>query len=135
MRQNSNLLRKQMANQRRQRTNWMAETIVTDPDLRDFERRINTEYTTFNVDKKFRANILGVRIVQCILSKLGAYFDSQISADEWINLKWNMDHDSKHPNVQSAYRWVKDGYSKQVQEYWEALDTSGVSRPVEELVR
>ena len=63
MRQNSYLLRKQMSDQRTQRTNWMAETISTNADFRDFERRINTEYDTFNTDEKFRANIMGVRVV------------------------------------------------------------------------
>ena len=125
MRQNSYLLRKTMADGRRQRTNFLAETIVIDANFRDFERRINTEYGTFNPDEKYRADILGVRIVQSILDELSAYFDGQISDDEWINLKWNMRHAPKRPHVQSAYSWVKDGYSKQVQEYWESLDSSG----------
>ncbi len=114
MRQNSYILRKQMADQRTQRTNWMAETIVTDPDFRDFERRINKDYDTFNPDEKYRADILGLRIVQSILNELGAYFDGQISDDEWLNLQWNMRHAPKRPNVQAAYSWVKDGYSKKV---------------------
>ena len=125
MRQNSYLLRKTMSDGRRQRTNFLAETIVVDANFRDFERRINTEYDTFNPDEKYRADILGVRIVQSILDELSAYFDGQISDDEWINLKWNMRHAPKRPHVQSAYSWVKDGYSKQVQEHWESLDSSG----------
>jgi len=128
MRQNSYLLRKTMADGRRQRTNWMAETIVLDPDFRDFEGRINTEYDTFNADQKFRADMLGLRIVQSILDELSAYFDGQISDDEWLNLQWNMRHAPKRPHIQAAYLWAKDGYSKQVQEYWEALDTSGEGR-------
>ena len=128
MRQNSYLLRKTMADGRRQRTNWMAETIVLDPDFRDFEGRINTEYDTFNADQKFRADMLGLRIVQSILDELSAYFDGQISDDEWLNLQWNMRHAPKRPHIQAAYLWAKDGYSKQVQEYWEELDTSGESR-------
>jgi len=128
MRQNSYILRKQMADQRLQRTNWMTETMVTDPDFRNFERRINKDYDTFNADEKFRADMLGVRIVQSILNELGAYFDGHISDDEWLNLQWNMRHAPKRPHIQSAYLWVKDGYSKQVQEYWEALDASGEGR-------
>ena len=128
MRQNSYLLRKTMADGRRQRTNFLAETIVTDADFRDFERRINKDYDTFNPDEKYRADILGVRIVQSILDELGAYFHGQISDDEWLNLQWNMRHAPKRPHVQAAYSWVKDGYSKQVQEYWEALDSSGEGR-------
>ena len=128
MRQNSYILRKQMADQRTQRTNWMTETMVTDPDFRNFERRINKDYDTFNADEKFRADMLGVRVVQSILNELGAYFDGQISEDEWINLQWNMRHAPKRPHIQAAYLWVKDGYSKKVQEYWEALDSSGEGR-------
>ena len=128
MRQNSYLLRKTMADGRRQRTNFLAETIVTDPDFRDFERRINKDYNTFNPDEKYRADILGVRIVQSILDELSAYFDGQISDDEWLNLNWNMRHAPKRPHVQAAYSWVKDGYSKKVQDYWESLDASGEIR-------
>ena len=128
MRQNSYLLRKTMADGRRQRTNFLAETIVTDPDFRDFERRINKDYDTFNPDEKYRADILGVRIVQSILDELSAYFDGQISDDEWLNLKWNMRHAPKRPHVQAAYSWMKEGYSKKVQDYWESLDASGEIR-------
>ena len=128
MRQNSYLLRKTMADGRRQRTNFLAETIVTDPDFRDFERRINKDYNTFNPDEKYRADILGVRIVQSILDELSAYFDGQISDDEWLNLNWNMRHAPKRPHVKAAYSWVKDGYSKKVQDYWESLDASGEIR-------
>ena len=128
MRQNSYLLRKTMADGRRQRTNFLAETIVTDPDFRDFERRINKDYDTFNPDEKYRADILGVRIIQSILDELSAYFDGQISDDEWLNLKWNMRHAPKRPHVKAAYSWVKDGYSKKVQDYWESLDASGEMR-------
>ena len=67
VRQNSYLLRKSMADQRAQRTNWMVETICTDDDFRNFERRIHTEYTDFDEDERFRANILGVRILANIL--------------------------------------------------------------------
>ena len=135
LKQNSYLLRKSMADQRAQRTIWMAETISTDADFRNFERRINTEYTTFDEDEKFRANILGVRAIQSILNELIAYFDGQITEDEWLNLQWNMEHAAKRPHLQAAYLWVKDGYSKKVQEYWEALDTSGEGRTVDDLAR
>ena len=128
MRQNSYLLRQTMADGRRQRTNFLAETIVTDPDFRDFERRINKDYDTFNPDEKYRADILGVRIIQSILDELSAYFDGQISDDEWLNLNWNMRHAPKRPHVKAAYSWVKDGYSKKVQDYWESLDANGEIR-------
>ena len=75
LKQNSYLLRKSMADQRVQRINWMVETICTDADFRDFERRIDTEYTTFDEDQRFRANMLGVRVLRSILDELLAYFD------------------------------------------------------------
>ena len=135
MKQNSYLLRKSMADQRSQRVIWMAQTCSTDADFRDFKRRIDTEYSTFNVDEKFRANMMGVRTLTSILNELLAHFDGQISDDEWINLKWNMVLAAKRPNVQAAYLWLKDGYSKKVQVFWEGVDTSGVSRKVGDLGR
>ena len=135
MRQNSYLLRKSMADQRTQRTNWMLETICTDDDFRNFERRIHTDYTDFDEDERFRANMLGVRILRSILDELVAYFDGQISEDERLNLEWNMEHAAKRPNVQAAYPWLKDGYSKKVQVYWEALDASREGRTVNDLGR
>ena len=135
MRQNSYLLRKSMADKRSQRVIWQAQTISTNADFRDFERRIDTEYDTFDADEKFRANMMGVRTLSSILDELLAHFDGQISDDEWINLQWNMTLATKRPNVQAAYLWLKDGYSKKVREYWEALDTSGEGRTVADLVR
>ena len=133
MRQNSYLLRKSMADKRSQRVIWQAQTISTNADFRDFERRIDTEYTTFDADEKFRANMMGVRTLSSILDELLAHFDGQISDDEWINLQWNMTLAIKRPNVQAAYLWLKDGYSKKVQDYWEALDASGEGRTVADL--
>ena len=135
MRQNSYLLRQSMADQRRQRIGWLHETLCTNNDFRAFALRIGKEYSTFDEDERFRANYLGFRILSSILNELIAYFDGQITEDEWLNLKWNMEHAARRPNVQAAYPWVKDGYSKKVQEYWEALDTSGEGRTVADLVR
>ena len=138
LKQNSYLLRKSMADQRAQRINWMVETISTDANFRNFERRIDTEYTTFDEDEKFRANMVGVRTLQSILNELVAYFDGQISEDEWLNLQWNMELAAKRPNHKAAYLWLKDGYSKKVQEYWEvqaALDVSREGRTVNDLAR
>ena len=135
LRQNSYLLRKSMAVQRAQRINWFSETGCTDDDFRDFNRRIDTDYTDFDEDEKYRANLLGVRILRSILDELIAYFDGQISEDEWLNLKWNMEHAAKRPHIQVVYLWLKDGYSKKVQEYWEALDTSLDGRTGDDLGR
>ena len=52
-----------------------------------------------------------------MLDEISVYFDSQISDDEWLNLKRNMRHARKRPHLQAAYLWVKDGYSKKIQNY------------------
>jgi hypothetical protein len=92
MRQNLYLLRQLMADQRRNRVSWLHETIVTDNDFRTFQLRINKEYDTFNADERSRENSLGHLVLRGILNELLAYFDGQISEDEWINLQWNMEH-------------------------------------------
>ena len=135
MRQNSYLLRQSMADQRRNRVSWLHETIVTDNDFRAFQLRIEKEYDTFNENERSRANSLGHLILRGLLNELVAHFDGQISEDEWLNLKWNMEHAARRPNVQAAYLWLKDGYSKKVQEYWEAMDTSLDGRTVDDLAR
>ena len=65
LRQNSYLLRKSMADQRSGRINWVLETVCTDADFREIERRRDTEYTTFDEEERFRANYLGVRALRC----------------------------------------------------------------------
>ena len=135
MRQNSYLLRQSMADQRRERVGWLHQTLCTNNEFRAFQLRIEKEYSTFDEDERSRANYLGHLVLRSILNELIAYFDGQITEDEWLNLKWNMEHASRRPNVQAAYLWLKDGYSKKVQEYWEALDTSGEGRTVADLVR
>ena len=135
MRQNSYLLRKSMADHRNERLNWLDETICTDDDFRAFGLSIGKEYSTFNENERFRANVLGRRVLTSILNELVAYFDGQITEDEWLNLKWNMEHAARRPNVQAAYLWLKDGYSKKVQEYWEAMDKSLSGRTVDDLAR
>ena len=135
MRQNSYLLRQSMADQRRERVGWLHQTLCTNNEFRAFQLRIDKEYSTFDEDERSRANYLGHLVLRGILNELITYFDGQITEDEWLNLKWNMEHASRRPNVQAAYPWVKDGYSKKVQEYWEALDTSGEGRTVADLAR
>ena len=46
-----------------------------------------------------------------------------ISEVEFKNLQWQMKFVAKRPNVQSAYQFLKDGYPKRVQTYWETIDT------------
>jgi hypothetical protein len=90
MRQNSYLLRQSMADQRRERVGWLHETLVTDNEFRAFQLRIEKEYSTFDADERSRANSLGHLVLRGILNELIAYFDDQITEDEWLNLKWNV---------------------------------------------
>ena len=121
LRQNSFLLRNSMADQRRQRIGWIHETLCTDNDFRVFHRRIDTDWDNFNEDEKYRASALAVTGLRSVLDELVAYYDGVINENEWLSLQWNLNLAAKRPNFASAYEFVKDGYPKNVQEYWEAL--------------
>ena len=121
LRQNSYLLRKSMADNRVQRINWLFETLVTDSEFRNFHQRIDSDYDSFTDDEKYRAMCLGIRSLRSMLDELCAYFEGQISKDEWISLQWNMKFAAKRPNVHRAYQFIKDSYPEKVQEFWEAL--------------
>ena len=121
MRQNSFLLRNSMAVQARQRTYWLNETLCTNNDFRAFHRRIDTDWENFNEDEKYRGFALGMRSLRTMLDELVAYYDGQITEDEWLNLQWNLKLASNRPNFASAYDLCKDAYPKKVQEYWESL--------------
>ena len=124
LRQNTYITRKSMADQRSARLNWALETICTDADFRQFQRRIDTDYDDFDEDERYRAWALGMRSLTSMLDELVAYFDGQISDTEFISLKKNMDYAARRPNVQAAYKFLKTGYPKTVQDYWETLDST-----------
>ena len=124
MRQNSFLLRNSMAVQARQRTYWLNETLCTNNDFRAFHRRIDTDWENFNEDEKYRAFALGMRSLRTMLDELVAYYDGMITENEWLSLQWNLKLAANRPNFASAYELCKDGYPKNVQEYWESLDKS-----------
>ena len=127
LKQNSYLLRKSMADNRRQRVNWLFETLSTDTDFRKFHRRIDTDYENFTDDEKYRALCLGIRSLRSMLDEVVAHFEGQISKEEWISLQWNIKFAAKRPNMQPAYHFVKDSYSKKVQKYWESVPTEATS--------
>ena len=87
LRQNTYITRKSMADQRSARLNWALETICTDADFRQFQRRIDTDYDDFDEDERYRAWALGMRSLTSMLDELVAYFDGQISDTEFISLK------------------------------------------------
>ena len=102
LRQNSYLLRKSMADNRVQRINWLFETLVTDNEFRNFHQRIDNDYDNFTDDERYRAMCLGIRSLRSMLDELGAYFEGQISKEEWVSLEWNMKYAARRPNIHKA---------------------------------
>ena len=125
LRQNTYIVRKSMAEQRRSRENWFLETVSTDSDFRKFHMRCNSQWDQLNDDEQFRAHAIGIRTVQSILDEVVAYFDGQIGEDEILALEWNTKIAVSRPYYQTAYSFIKDGYSEKVQKYWENMTRSG----------
>ena len=125
LRQNTYVTRKAMADQRRQRENWFLETLCTDSDFRKFNTSININWDDMEEDERYRAIYLGFRTVQSILDELVAYFDGQISTDEFLALDWNIKIAATRPHCQQAYQLMKEAYSPRVQKYWEAVKPDG----------
>tara|TARA_A100001011_G_scaffold358329_1_gene403972 strand:+ start:343 stop:828 length:486 start_codon:yes stop_codon:yes gene_type:complete len=127
LRQNSYLLRKSMADNRVQRINWLFETLVTDNEFRNFHQRIDNDYDNFTDDERYRAMCLGIRSLRSMLDELGAYFEGQISKEEWVSLEWNMKYAARRPNIHKAYQFIKDSYPTKVQNFWESLPQKTIS--------
>ena len=123
LRQNTFMVRQSMADQRKQRVNWMFETLVTDGDFRRFHRRIDREFDSFDSDERDRALFLGARTLRSILDELVAYFDGKISSDEFHALEHNIRRAKRRQHIQAAYEWSKAGYPERVQKYWEGVIT------------
>jgi len=51
--------------------------------LRAFQRRLDTDYENVNEDEKHRADFLAARTLPTNLIELRAYFDGNISKDDW----------------------------------------------------
>ena len=84
--------------------------------------RIAEEWDQFNDDDRMRGIALGTRTLCSLPNELVAYFEGQITDDEFRNLKWNMVNAKARPHVVAAYMYVKDGYPTKVQKYWESMD-------------
>lgn len=74
-------------------------------------------------DEKQRAFFLGTRNLIPSLNELVAYFDGQLSDHVFSNLKWNLKIVKSRPQMTDAYRFLKDGYPKDVQNFWEELES------------
>ena len=121
LRQNTYMMRKSQGDQRRQHFNWLYDTLITDENFRQFHQRIDDAYQDMNDDEKFCSHALGVRNLRLMLDELVAYFDGNLSEDEFLLLKHTMEINAVRPNIKSAWDFVKPGYSLKVQRYWEAL--------------
>ena len=115
------MMRKSQGDQRRQHFNWLYDTLITDENFRRFHQRIDDAYQDMSDDEKFRSHALGVRNLRLMLDELVAYFDGNLSEDEFLLLKHTMEINAIRPNIKSAWDFVKPGYSLKVQRYWEAL--------------
>ena len=121
LRQNTYMMRKSQGDQRRQHFNWLYDTLITDENFRQFHQRIDNSYDTMSDDEKFRSHALGVRNLRLMLDELVAYFDGNLSEDEFLLLRHTMEINAIRPNIKTAWDFVKPGYSQKVQRYWENL--------------
>ena len=85
LRQNTYINRRSMADGREQRLNWLMEQLATNEDFRDFYYEIEFEDDYDNLDKKERARAIaiGIRVIRPMLNELVAYYDGQITIDEF----------------------------------------------------
>ena len=134
LRQNTYMLRKSMADQREQRLNWLHETLATNNEFRRIQSRIGREWDQFDDDERYRAVLIGIRVLRSQLNELVGHFDGQISNDELRSLKWNMVIAKNRPHVKAAYNAIKESYPDKVQKYWEELDTSNAPPAYGEMV-
>ena len=125
LRQNTRIMKRDMAADRKQRMNWLLETGCTDSDFRAFHRKVDTEFDSLDDDEKWRAGLFGARVVKSLLDELLDYLDGNISSDEWLNLQWNIEYAKQRPYSDVAYQILKTGYPDRVQQFWESWDLEG----------
>ena len=131
LRQNTYVTRKSMGAEREQRINWLTETMATNNDFMDFYYRIQFEDDYDNLDKKERARAIaiGIRVMRPMLNELVAYYDGQISADEFHSLATNIRRAKNRPFVSAAYEYEKVNYPNRVQNHWDKLEPMDYYRP------
>ena len=99
LRQNTYVVRNSMGDQREERINRFHKTMLIDEDFRKFVHRMVTDFDNLNPDQRIRAQSHGIRQLSSVLNELEAYFDGQISASEWQNLRWNMTFYKTRPHI------------------------------------
>jgi len=130
LRQNTYVTRKSMGAEREQRLNWFMETMATDDDFRDFYYKLEFEGAFNGLDKKerYRAVAIGIRLTRPMLNELVAYYDGQISSDEFYSLETNIRRAKKRDFINAAYDFTKVAFPKKVQEHWERLEADDIYR-------
>ena len=124
LRQNTYMMKKSMADQRQARLSWFHETMVTNNEFRHFQQRMSQNFEQLTDDEIQRAFFLGTKMLIPGLNELVAYFDGQLSDHEFENLKWNLTVAKGRPQSAMAYDFLKSGYPKEVQKFWEELEAS-----------
>ena len=76
------------------------ETMATNNEFRHHALRIGQEWQQFNDDEGMRGRAPGTRMLRSLLNELVAYFDPQITDDEFRNLKWNVINAKARPNIE-----------------------------------
>ena len=122
LRQNTYMLRRSMADRREDRINWFFRTMSTDNDFRKFQFKMQAQWNELSEDERYRGVMLGIATLRSVLNELSAYFDGQISAGEFENLKWNIRAIRSRPNIAAAYDYLRGGYPENVRKFWENMD-------------
>ena len=118
LRQNTYIAKKSSADQREARLDWLQRHLILDDEFREFQQRVVNSWDSLDDDEKVRATLLGVQIMTPLLNELVAYFNNQLSQDEFRILNWNMGVVAKRPHCHKALNFLKAAYSDEVQNHW-----------------
>ena len=128
LRQNTYIAKKSSADQREARLDWLQRHLILDDEFREFQQRVVHSWDSFEDDEKIRATMLGIQMITPLLNELVAYFNNQLSQDEFRILSMNIQLVAKRPHCQKAFNFLKPGYTDKVQNYW--LNAAGNDQEV-----
>ena len=124
LRQNTYITKKSSADQREARTDWLQRSLILDDEFREFQQRVVFSWDSLEDDEKVRATMLGVQMITPMLNELVAYYNNQLSEDEFRILNRSIELVAKRPHCRRAFNFLKPGYSDKVQNYWlKAVDS------------
>ena len=118
LRQNTYITKKSSADQREARTDWLQRSLILDDEFREFQQRVVFSWDSLEDDEKVRATMLGVQMITPMLNELVAYYNNQLTQDEFRILNRSIELVAKRPHCQKAFNFLKPGYSDKVQNYW-----------------